>query len=452
MDKKVAEATGEEFRLALPLVQRLQRLREACKPKNKGDKAISFAVTLLNRLGLTATIKSSSLAAIVELDRTLPTSDLFTLEPNPDGKTLQLSYAPSDSTATLTFTTDLGAALQTLANSASLSSGEQLFARPTFIAPNGGHHVFSTLASPPEVAEDQVVMATAEQLREASAGAPIELESDVVFPPVHAFGFGPLTVSIGRTSMRTSVELRGPAKEWAGVKLSITCKVDGEQINGGVREGNQVAECWYLEKWKYDKKNKPVSVAKHRWKKTLEFTVEATHTKGMANPPAPITDSFDATPKLLKVEATRVGDKVVITGDAHAMPTSAALAVNCKRKLPDGRWIDAIAVNDSITHRRDSATGPNSLGAVDEYGKFRAEADAEAFALEEYHFTLYVSHFSSHESHTDEAMVMKTPYEFDIAPVSHGYSGADLGATAPPKPDDHPATTGEVNEGLHGAD
>jgi hypothetical protein len=454
MDKKVAEASGSDFKVALPLVQRLQVLRDACKAKKKGEGAVVFSIFKVAGDGLSVLLMPSRQSSIAELeDRAsqLAASDLFSLRRTADSSHLVLSYAPSDTTATLTFTTDLGPALQALANSASLGSGEQLFARPTFIAPNGGHHVFSKLDASPEVAEDQVVMATAAELRKASAGDPIEVETDVILPPVHAFGFGPLTFSMGRSSVRTTVELRGPAREWGHAKFSITCKVDGDQISGGVRERDHVSECWYLEKWNYDRRKNPIFPPKHRWKKKLEFTVEATNTKGIANPPAPLTGSFDATPKLISVEAKLDGDKVVITGQAHAMPTSADLAVLCQRQDLAGHWVDATSVMNTLSYRRNSVQGPNSWGAVDEDGAFRAEADSEAFGLGSYRFTWYVGNFSSHESQCDENMVIKTPYHFDIDPVrSPIYSGAELGGTAKLSTDDDASASGTVNEGLHG--
>ena len=459
MNKKVAEAEMDEFQLAAPLVQRLQALREACRGKEKGDKTVSFTISLLKRSGLITNVASSSVPAILERASSLPPSDLFTLEANPDGKSLQLTYSPLPSTATLTFTTDLGPALQALANAASSESGEQVFARPIFIAPNGGHHVFNHLDDPPQIVEDQVVMSTAAGLRSACADDCLQLDTDVVLPPAHVFGFGPITITMGRACLRTTVPLLGPARDWGHAKVQITCTVDGKTIVGGTREHDSVAEYWYLEKWSYPKVRKrhepqPPVLVDHRWGKTFEFKVEATNTKGMANPPAPVTARFDATPKFLSLDVKLDGDEVVFTGRVQAIPTSSNLGIRCERQDSTNAWQVAGQVTRALAYTRASADSEHAWGCVSEDMSFVATAPKSAFGLGSYRFTWHAVSFSEELGEQQPDLSLKVPKLKDLTIASLTtpiYSGAGLGGSATAdaaeeEPEDPPVES-EVGDG-----
>ena len=452
MNKKVAEAEGDEFRLALPLAQRLQTLRNLCKGKDKGERNLGFTIAGLKKRGLSLSIASTSVPAILERAAALPPSDLFTLEANPDGKSLQLTYSPLPTTASLTFTTNLGPALQQLANTASTKSGEQIFARPIFLAPNGGHHVFTHLNQPPVIAEDEVVMATADDLFSACVGDCIQLETDVVLPPAHAFGFGPLTIAMGRGCLRTTVALLGPTRDWGNAKVRITCTVESGDILGGTRDHDGVSEYWYLEKWNYPKARRhqepePPTLIKHRWGQTFSFKVEATNTKGMADPPAPITASFEAKPKLVSLDIELDGDNVVFKGHTHAIPTSSDLGILCERQIaPSPDWKPATEVMSVLEYRRHSATSPGAWGSPAEDMSFGAQVPKSAFGQANYRFTWHALSFSEEQGEKLDDLTLNMPVfdKLKITPlVTRVYTGAELGGSANPPviQDDNPTTS-----------
>jgi len=126
----VAKAEPGRFKLGWQLVQRLQALRDECRRQKKGDKTTGFEITQLAESGLTATLQSRSIAAILDRASQLPASALFTIGANPD-ETLNLTYSPAPTTGTLSFTVDPSAALQQLANDLCTKNGQQLFARPS---------------------------------------------------------------------------------------------------------------------------------------------------------------------------------------------------------------------------------------------------------------------------------------------------------------------------------
>jgi hypothetical protein len=439
MNKKVAEAEGDEFQIAFPLVQRLQALKDLCKARNKGEKNLSLSIIGLNKVGLLLAIASPSVPAILERASALPPSDLFTLEANPDGKSLQLTYSPLPTTASLTFTTDLGPALQQLANTASTKSGEQIFARPIFLAPNGGHHVFTHLNKPPVIAEDEVVMATADDIFSACVGDCIQLETDVVLPPAHAFGFGPLTVTMGRGSLRTTVALLGPTRDWGNAKVQITCGVGNDTITGGVREGSTESEYWYLEKWQHDKKGRPTGKPKSRWRQIFKFKVELASTKGIANPPAPVEATFDATPKLASLDIVPDEDNVMFRGTVQAIPTSSDLGILCERQTGPNTWQHAAEVANALTYQRPSATSPGMWGSPNGDMSFVAQAAKSAFALANYRFTWHALSFSELQGEKQDDLTLKVAEldDLEIAPlVSRVYTGAELGGSGSPPVDE----------------
>jgi hypothetical protein len=459
MNKKVAEASAEDFKVALPLIQRLQVLHDACRAKQKGDKSILFAISFLGKAGLDTTITSPSVPAILERASSLPPSDLFTLEANPDGKSLQFTYSPLPSTATLTFTTDLGPVLQALANAASSTSGEQVFARPIFIAPNGGHHVFNHLDDPPLIVEDQVVMATAADLRSACADDCLSLDTDIVLPPAHTFGFGPITITMGRACLRTTVPLLGPARDWGHAKVQITCTVDGKTIVGGTREHDAVADYWYLEKWSYPKVHRrqepqPPNLVDSRWGKTFDFKVEATNTKGMANPPAPLTARFDATPKLLALDVKLEGDEVLFTGRAQAIPTSSNLGIRCERQDRTHGWQVAGQVTRALTYARPSGDSEHAWGCVSEDMFFVATAPKSAFGLGNYRFTWHAGSFSEETGEQQPDLGLKVPKLKDLTiaslttPILPGSGlGGSAAADATEEEPEDPRVESEVGDG-----
>jgi hypothetical protein len=425
----VARAEPGGFRLAWQLVQRLQALRDLCRAPKRGERVVGFEIVELDGEGLVATLKSPTVAALVDRASRLPPSDLFKVKTQPDGNMVSVEYAPLPTTGTLRFTVDPSAALQELANKLCTKSGEQLYARPSFWAPNGGHHVFSHLNAPARNTEDSLVQAAECDLKDEVLGDCVGLASDTILPPAHGFGLGPLSWSMTRYGVRTQVARLGTAAEWKGIRVQILCKVGGgAAIKGGTFGGDRVSEVWYLEKGKTNPDGTPI----HRWKQDLEFTVELTGAKKEIPLPASLT--FSAKPALLFLDVSVKDDRVIFAGKAHAMPTSAGLAIRCERLEPTG-WQIASDVTQKIQYVRKYRMGNRESkmwGSPEENSTFAAWVDSKAFAGGSYRFIWHATMFS--EAGVQEANLDLKVDKFGVvipAYTTRSYTGEELsGATS----------------------
>jgi len=433
----VADAEPTELKLAWQLVQRLQALRDLCRAPKKGEKAVGFEIVGLDKDGLVAMLKPSSMEPFLERASHLPPSDLFKSTIHPDGDKVRVEYSPLPTTGTLQFTVDPTAALRELANKLCTKNGEQLFARPSFWAPNGGHYVFSYLNTPARHTEDSLVLATEGDLKDAVLGDCIGLWTDTIFPPAHAFGLGPLSLSMTRSGVSTQLTRFGTAAEWKGAKVQITCKVaGGVLIKGGRPEGDRVSETWYLEKWKKGPRGVP-EPKDYRWNRELVFTVELSGAKKDVPLPAPVT--FNAKPKLVSLDLALDGDRVVFAGKTHAMPTSAGLAIRCERLSSDGQWQEATDVKVNYPRRYYMNGKEKSCwGSPEENGNFAAWVNRAAFAAGSYRFVWHATMFS--EMGVLNANLDLKVQLFDVvipAVTTRPYTAEELGGTS---------TTGEDDE------
>ena len=253
------------------------------------------------------------------------------------------------------------------------------------------------------------------------------------------------------------IALLGPAREWGNARPRITCTVDGASIVGGTREHDTVSEYWYLEKWTQPKSRRkqppePPELVTHRWGKTFEFKVEATNTKGMPNPPAPVTATFVAETKLLSLEAKLEGDEVVFTGKSQAMPTSSELGIRCERRDASGNWRTASKMANALVYHRASSASPGVWGGVNEQMVFTATAPKMAFGVGSYRFTWHAVSFSEvkGEQAPDLTLTVAKFGDLTIAPVTKTYEGAELGGAAgndAEEEPDVPRIDDEVNDG-----
>jgi hypothetical protein len=274
------------------------------------------------------------------------------------------------------------------------SDGEQLVARPTFIAPNGGHHVF---AVPRRMYEDGSIEATADDVRQ-DAGKGTDLKADTleftadrVLPAVHRFGFGTMIVTMGETCVHTRVPLLGPAADWgkSRPRLTLTVKQGGDSkvIPGGRLNQEMLSEDWSLHKWK------KTELKLNRWGTTLVFKAAVTSGKGLAHVPKPVEVTFEAEPKLLSLEIATTATEVVLTGNAQALPISADTSIRCEYRGEAGRWIQLSQMGAAITFDRKSTVAPARWGCVNEEGKLTARIPRTAFGPGCYRFTWQVEDF-----------------------------------------------------------
>jgi hypothetical protein len=397
---RIADAEDSQFKVAFPLVERLQLFRDQCAKVDKKQKALGFRITQLNEAGLSLRLTPTSpkdLPALLERAAQLPASDLLAINAGADGKTLELTYEPLPATRLLSFETgDLDPVLHRLANEILSSDGEQLWVRPIFMAPNGGHHAF---VEAPRMNADGSLQASPDDLRSAVGTEILEFTADRVLPPVHRFGFGPISFAMGQSALYTRVPLLGPASEWAKGRPRITCTVakigptganlGDETITVGSVSQGVLSEAWQLDKW--TGKNKPKW---WRWGQRFRFKVEVTSSKGLASVPDPVEGTFVAEPKLEEPEVEIGEREVVFCGQAHAMPTTADLGLLCEQQNATGGWEPATEVQAALSYDQKSKRSRAAWGRTDEEGHFGARVPRAVFSAGMYRFTWHVVDFA----------------------------------------------------------
>jgi hypothetical protein len=323
---------------------------------------------------------------------------------------------------------DPSEALQQLANDLCTRNGQQLFARPTFLAPNGGHHVLATMSEPFTTTEHEVVLVKKDAILDAVLGDCIVLANDTIFPPTHAFGIGPIAISMGRSGVCTHVARLGTAKDWKGAKVVLSCKIGATTITGGRAEGDHTVETWYLEKWKGKGDLKD-----SRWNKTFEFKAEVLVADGDA-PPAQ-TATFVAVPKLASLDVSVDGERVVFVGKTEAMPTSAALAIRCEYVSASGGWEIDNDVTGKIRYARkyrDNNKESKIWGSAEENLAFGASVATSLFDEGTYRFIWHVTMFSDMGVQSGDLSLEVEKLGVSIAPyVTRSFAKAELSAGAP---------------------
>jgi hypothetical protein len=273
-----------------------------------------------------------------------------------------------------------------------------------------------------------VVLAKKDAILDAVLGDCIVLANDTIFPPAHAFGIGPITISMGRSGVCTHVARLGTAKDWKGAKVVLSCKIGATTITGGRAEGDHTVETWYLEKWKGKGDLKD-----SRWNKTLAFKAEVVVADGDA-PPAQ-TATFVAVPKLASLDVSVDGERVVFVGKTAAMPTSAALAIRCEYMTASGGWEIDNDVTGKIRYARkyrDNDKESKIWGSAEENLTFGASVATSLFDEGTYRFIWHVTMFSDMGVQAGDLSMEVEKLGVSIAPyVTRSFTKAELSAGAP---------------------
>jgi hypothetical protein len=159
-----------------------------------------------------------------------------------------------------------------------------------------------------------------------------------------------------------------------------------------------VSDTWPVEKRK-GTAARPIWT-RNWWGETLSFRAEVVHGKGSW--PAAVKASFTVQPKLESLEVEPSGTQVLFTGKAHAVPTTAGLAILCERMTETG-WERVAAVPDRLHFARRFTQGglaSRTLGSLNEDMSFGADVPADLFEPGTYRFIWYVAEFADHlEAH-----------------------------------------------------
>ncbi|ATB42332.1 hypothetical protein CYFUS_007810 [Cystobacter fuscus] len=359
-----------QFKLAVPLAQRIQELKEACRPKNRRDKAVLPMVKRLYPGGLTLDV-STATGAAPELDiieeklAQLSASTFFVVERNAANSAISITYKQPESAGSLFFEFDPGPALGLLAEKALSAEGEKLHVRPRFIAPNGGHLVLADKDSP--VGDvTKLLTASLEDIKSACGDDFLEAVADKLLPPVGRFEFGDVSLKMGRGKLYTTVRLHGDAKQWTAAAPVIKLKLGGETFQQGKLVGSTVSAEWDLFK---DKKGK---LLPGRWGGTLEFSAEISQPDKVTTPPPGISWTVELKPRFEELKHEIGAKSIRFLGQASHLPTDVSLHLTCERKDETGQWQEDIGITQLIRYKIQASQQSSHYGCCTDTGAFEA--------------------------------------------------------------------------------
>ncbi|HEX5752543.1 MAG TPA: M15 family metallopeptidase [Archangium sp.] len=315
-----------EFVLAVPLVRRLQELREVCRPRSRTEKDIPLTVMRLEDSGVELLVipvsnKAEDLQAIVDrLPRLSDQPDLQVVRAQ-DEPAIRITYAAKPDSGPLNLEFDPGPALGRLVAQALTQEGDSLHVRPHFIAPNGGH---TLLAGKPAVeGEANLIEASAEDIKAACGNDFLELAADKELPPVSRFEFGDQVIKMGRGKLITEVRLHGDARQWAAAGPTL-------KLTGGAESKSAIVGSVVRADWELIKKNE---VVPGRWGATLEFSASITQPQKVATPPPPVSWKVEVKPGLDELTLEPRKSELRFVGKARFVPTDVDLQIVCERMV-----------------------------------------------------------------------------------------------------------------------
>ncbi len=352
------------FKLAMPLAQRLQELRDLCKPPARGGRDLQLVVKRLSATGHSLLVGPSSGTApnLQLLAAKLPSlkpSELFTAELVETESAVRLTYhPPTTSTGPLQFEFDPAFALGRLAMEVLSQPGETLHVRPRFIVPNGGHALHETGRLPPVEGVADLFTASAEQLKAACGNGFLEVVADRCLPPVARFAFGAIEVKMGAGRLRTEVRLDGDAHLWSAAAPVL--KLSGASQNK--RQGALLQADWPLMNH-----NERIPAM---WSGPLKFSAEVTQPDKVTAPPPPVTLEVTVEPKLEPLTHEVRGKNLWLTGQGRFIPTDADLRVTCERlDAATGGWVADAILDGAVRYKTE---GDPQHGRCTDTGLFEA--------------------------------------------------------------------------------
>jgi len=366
---RVFAGLDSEFFLSVPLAQRLQQLREGCKPQPGRTQDIKLTVQRLERNGRTLTVGPSS-GKLADLDILMTAAapseppTLFTIERLEAKMAIKLTYNPPEATSgPLLLEFDPGPALGRLAAEAlsDTDAGTVLHVRPRFIVPNSGHalHTAGKIAAVEGVAN--LFSASAADLQAACGNDFLEIVADKCLPPVGRFEFGDLQVKMGAGVIRTEVALHGDANLWKAAEPVIKLKGASQ----GKRSKGLLVGDWPL----LDKNKQRIP---EMWNSPLEFTAELVQPGKVANPAPPVKlkDPIQVAPRLEKLTFQLKGKDFCLVGKGHFIPTDMDFRIVCERQdATSGEWVEHAKITGSMKYAN---TTDVVHGCCTETGHFEA--------------------------------------------------------------------------------
>ncbi|MCP3144948.1 M15 family metallopeptidase [Pyxidicoccus xibeiensis] len=368
---KVFDGDVAAFRLAVPLSQRLQQLRDICKPATPKGKDCPLTVIQLSAAG-TSLLVSPSPSSPAALDTLMekvgqlsPSAppELFSISREDDEGAVRITYSPpAESTGALQLEFDPAPALGRLAAEvlSGETLGETLHVRPRFIAPNTGHalHLSGTLA--PVDGMQDLFTASAAQLQAACGNDFLEVVADKNLPPVGRFEFGDIQLKMGAGTLRTEVVLHGDANQWKVAEPLF--KLAG--ASQSKRVGSVLQADWPL----VDKQGQHIPAM---WSGPLTFTAEVSQPGKVLAPPPPVKHEPVTVEPRLEGLTHEVRDRELwFTGKGHFIPTDSDFRIICERKdAASGQWQEDTLVNSAIRYK---TPGDPAYGRCTELGVFEA--------------------------------------------------------------------------------
>lgn len=366
---KVFEGNTEDFMLAAPLAQRLQELRDLCKPKDSRTRDLPLLVKRLKRTGLSLLVipasgKATDLERLAEKLPLLKPTDppgLFSAERDDEEAAILLTYHRPRSSGPLHLEFDPGPALGRLAAEAlsGETAGETLHVRPRFIAPSSGHALHASGKLAAVEGETDLFAASAEAIRAACGNDVLEVVADRCLPPVARFEFGDIQVKMGAGVLRTEVKLHGDATRWtaAAPVFKLAGTVQNKRSNGALLGD------WPL----LDRTGQRIP---QMWSGPLQFSAEVVQPGKVATPPPPVTHTVEVQPSLERLTHALRGRSLCFTGQGHFIPTDLDFRIICEQQdAATGQWAEHAVITSAIRY---TSRGDSPWGRCTETGLFEA--------------------------------------------------------------------------------
>ena len=370
-NKRVFDGDAEKaFKLAVPLAQRLQELKDLCKPA-KGTKAkeLQITVTRLEEDGLSLLVaptseKAEDLKLLVEKLPMLRPSEFHSAQPDEEEKAVRLTYHQPASAGVLNLEFDPALALGRLAAEALSGevAGEVLHVRPRFIVPATGHALHTSRTLPAVEGVPDLYTASAADITAACQGDCIEIVADKCLPPVTRFEFGDIEVKMGAGVLRTEVKLHGGPDPWKAAAPVI-------KLAGAIQ--NKRGTGTLLGDWPLlDRNGQRIP---QMWDGALEFSAEVTQPGKLSTPPPPVKHpAFKVEPRLEKLNWTIQGKNICFTGQGHFIPTDADFRIVCEQQdASTGEWKEHGPITGAIRYK---SRGDSHWGTCSETGLFEGAA------------------------------------------------------------------------------
>ncbi len=348
--KNVYQGEKSKFTVYLPLCQKLQEIRgRNDQPKIKIDSIADGGRSIIIH-----PVAVSDYTAVITSAKAMHETGVFEVSEEGNNSLKLTMPEQTGGGGTLSFSFDSSGLLDALITEANPAQGVRVFARPSFIAPNGGHDLLE------EPHEDPVRISTLspDRIKKLSNNDFLETHSDFTFPALGKTGFGKVFFTMSEQLLYIHIPLEGDISLWKKAQPEVKVTDNHATSSRWTITGNIMSTSWTI-------------LSKGKWyrKGTITFDVLIKNPDALSSVPHFTPVTYDATPKLLSLAAPLIaGESVIIRGEANCMFTDIDLKLTCQKNV-DNQWQEDAAVTSKIEY---VGREGKKFGRCDAHGKFEA--------------------------------------------------------------------------------